>query len=319
VPFVGGTALALALYSRHDQVDGHHVGRTAFILYLGVAISITAFPVLARFLADTGMSGTRAGELALASAAACDFLAWCLLAVVVAVVQATGPTGLLKMAIELVLYALAMALLVRPVLNGLVRRWSRNGGAPYLVTLVSAGVFLSAAATSWIGVHAIFGAFAFGCVMPRQPAEPLARHVRVPLEQVSLLLLPVFFIVVGLSVDISSLSAGDLAEAAAIIVVACAGKLLGTSLPGRLTGLGWRDAGVLGVLMNMRGLTELIVLNLGVSMGILDGRLYSIMVLMALVTTAAAGLFIRYRPPAPEWTWIQEDAQLRLAESSKAG
>jgi Kef-type K+ transport system membrane component KefB len=138
------------------------------------------------------------------------------------------------------------------------------------------------------------------------------------LEQVSRLLLPVFFIVVGLSVDISSLSAGDLAEAAAIIVVACAGKLLGAVLPGRLAGLGWRDAGVLGVLMNMRGLTELIVLNLGVSMGIVDGRLYSIMVLMALVTTAAAGLFHPV-PPAGGKTPEQWENERLAAENAPAG
>jgi Kef-type K+ transport system membrane component KefB len=180
-------------------------------------------------------------------------------------------------------------------------------------------VFLSSAATSWIGVHAIFGAFLFGCVMPREPVEPLIRHVRTPLEHVGLLLLPVYFTVVGLSVDIGSLRGGDLVEAAAVISVACAGKLIGASVPGRITGLGWHDAGLLGVLMNMRGLTELIVLNVGVSMGVLDVRLYTVMVLMALVTTAAAGLIIRQRPAESGWTWTQDDARPRVSEASGAG
>ncbi|MEV6289554.1 cation:proton antiporter [Streptomyces sp. NPDC051896] len=319
VPFLGGAALALALYGRHDHVGSHHVGRAAFVLYLGTAISITAFPVLARFLVDTRMSGTRVGELALASAAACDALSWLLLAVVVAIVQVTGPGGLLRMAGQLLLYALAMGLLVRPALRALVRRWGQEGGGRLtLLAPIGAGVFLSAAATSWMGIHAVFGAFVFGCVMPREPVEPLTRQVRVPMEQVSLLLLPVFFIQVGLSVNVRSLGAADLAECAAVTAVACAGKLLGASVPGRLSGLEWRDAGMLGVLMNMRGLTELIVINVGVSMGVLDGRMYTVMVLMALVTTAAAGVFIRYRPPETGWTWPREDVSLRLTEAGRA-
>ncbi|MFJ9153331.1 cation:proton antiporter [Streptomyces sp. NPDC102270] len=318
VPFLGGAALAFALYGRHDQVGGHAVGRVAFVLYIGTAISITAFPVLARFLADTRMSGTRVGEIALASAAACDAVAWVLLAVVVAVVQVTGAGGLLRMGCQLVGYALVSALLVRPVLNAAIGRWGRGGGRASLLAPVCAGVFLSAAATSWIGVHAVFGAFVFGCLMPREPRELLVRQVRVPLEHVSLLLLPVFFIQVGLSVNIRSLSGGDLAEAVAVTAVACTGKVLGASVPGRLNGLDWRDAGRLGVLMNMRGLTELIVLNVGVSMGVLDDRMYTIMVLMALGTTAAAGLIIRYRPPETLWTRPRTNARPHLTEAAKA-
>jgi K+:H+ antiporter len=315
VPFLSGTALALALYSRHNQVGGHHVGRIAFVLYVGTALSVTAFPVLARFLADTRMSGTRVGELALASAAACDALAWLLLAVVVAVVQVTAPSGLLKMVAQLILYGLIMAVVVRPALNALVRRWNPDRARWSLLALIGAGVLLSAAATSWMQIHAIFGAFIFGCMMPREPQQQLTRHVRVPLEHVSLLLIPVFFIQVGLSVNIRALSGGDLVEAAAVIVVACAAKLIGASVPGRISGLDWRDAGRLGVLMNMRGLTELIVLNVGVSMAVLDQRMYTIMVLMALLTTAAAGLIIRYRPPAITSVWPWSDAELQLTES----
>ncbi|WP_051938963.1 cation:proton antiporter [Phaeacidiphilus oryzae] len=297
LPFAGGVALALALYGQHDRVGGQHVGRTAFVLYVGTAVSITAFPVLARFLVDSGLGGTRVGGLALASAAVCDALSWLLLAAVVAVAQAAGPAGLLRTAAELAGYLLVVLLAVRPALRALVRRWDGRPRQAALAAPVAAGVLLSAAATSWLGIHAIFGAFLFGCVMPREPLEPLIRQVRVPLEQVSRLLLPVFFIQVGLSVDIRSLSGGDLLAGAAITAVACAGKLLGAVLPARLTGLGWREAGRLGALMNMRGLTELIVLQVGAALGVLDDRLYTLMVLMALATTAATGLFVRHRPP----------------------
>jgi len=314
LPFACGAALALAFYGRHDHVAGQHVNHTAFVLYLGAALSITAFPVLARFLADSGRGGTRVGELALVSAAVCDALAWCMLAVVVAVIQATGPGGLVRIAAELVAYALLLGLVVRPLLDRLVRRWGREGGSPYLVPVVAAGVFLSAAATSWIGIHAIFGAFAFGCVMPRRPRGALLRYVREPLQQAGVLLLPVFFIVVGLSVDLTALTAADLAEGAAVIVVASAAKIAGAGLPVRIMGDSWREAGVLGVLMNMRGLTELIVLNLGVAMGVLDTRMYSLMVVMALVTTVSAGLLIRPLPAEPDWAWNRPEEERVLAE-----
>lgn len=317
LPFAGGAALALLFYSRHDQVAGRHVGHTAFVLYLGVAVSITAFPVLARFLKDSRVGDTRVGQIALASAATGDALSWCLLAVVIAIVQSSGSQGLLRMAAELAGFALVLVLVVRPGLELLVRRWAVNGGSPYLLAPIAAGALLSASATSWIGIHAFFGAFAFGCVMPRSPSAPLTRYLRAPLHQVSLLLLPVFFIVVGLSVNLGALRGGDLVEAAAMIAVASAGKIVGASVPGRITGLGWRDAAQLGVLMNMRGLTELIVLNVGVSMGVLDQRMYAIMVVMALVTTSAAGLLIPYRPESVAFPFPEGSAE-RVAESSTA-
>ncbi len=147
--------------------------------------------------------------------------------------------------------------------------------------LLCGGAMLSAWLTTWAGIHAIFGAFLFGAVTPREPRQLLAEHVRKPVEQVSLILLPVFFIVTGLGVDIGALTARNLAELAVILIVACVGKkLAGATLPALAGGLGWRDARDLGLLMNTRGLTELIILNAAVSLGILDTAMFTMMVIM---------------------------------------
>jgi Kef-type K+ transport system membrane component KefB len=155
--------------------------------------------------------------------------------------------------------------------------------------LLAGGVFLSAYATTWIGIHAIFGAFLFGFVMPREPAGILQLHLRKPLDTISLVLLPVFFIVTGLGVDIGGLSGRNYLELAAIIAIACAGKLIGAAVPARAFGLPWSEVGTLGLLMNTRGLTELIILNAGVGLGVLDTPMFTMMVIMALITTALAG------------------------------
>ncbi|MCJ0867799.1 cation:proton antiporter [Streptomyces sp. AP-93] len=293
VPFVLAVGLAALLYDRHDSVNGKHISFTAFALFMGAAMSITAFPVLARILTEHGMMGTRVGALALASAAIDDVLAWCLLALVGAIVTASGGSGDFAQTVILAaLYVTAMLLVVRPLLSFLVRRWVRDRMPPQFIVVLVAGLFLSSYATTLIGVHAIFGAFAFGFVMPRESRGVLSEGVKRPFGGISLVLLPVFFIVTGLNVDIGALSGRDLLELVAIIIVASAGKLLGASIPGRLAGLPWREAGTLGILMNTRGLTELIILNAGVSLGVLDSRMFTMMVVMALFTTALTGPFL---------------------------
>jgi Kef-type K+ transport system membrane component KefB len=297
-----GVALATVLYGRHDTVKGHHISFTAFALFMGAAMSITAFPVLARMLAEHRMVGTRVGALALASAAVDDVLAWCLLALVAAIVSATGGSGdLVQILVLSTLYVTALVLIVRPLLAYLVRRWVRDRVPPLFIVVLVAGIFLSSYATTWIGIHAIFGAFAFGFVMPREPFEVLSDGVKRPFDGISIVLLPVFFIVTGLNVDISALSGRALLELVGIIVVACAGKLIGAAAPGKLSGMPWKEAGTLGLLMNTRGLTELIILNVGVSLGVLDGQMFTMMVLMALVTTALTGPLLPNAPvPADE-------------------
>ncbi len=287
--FTMGVGLAVLLYARHSEVRGHHVAFLPFALFLGVAMSITAFPVLARILVDNGLISTPIGTLALASAAIDDVLAWCLLALVAAIATAGGPGDLVRTAGFAAVYVAAMALLVRPLLRALVHRLTRDRVSPYLPIVLSAGVFVSSYATTQIGIHAIFGAFAFGIIMPREPAEALRAHVKPPLEHVSMVLLPIFFIVTGLSVDIGSVTGRGYLEMLAIVLVACAGKLLGAAVPAKLSGMSWQDARTVGILMNTRGLTELIVLSVGASLGILDGQMFTMMVMMALITTALAG------------------------------
>jgi Kef-type K+ transport system membrane component KefB len=191
-----------------------------------------------------------------------------------------------------------MALLVRPALRWLVIRLSDGPARGQLALLVAAGVLLCYFATSLIGLHGIFGAFAFGLAMPREPAGRLRAAVQEPLERSSSLLLPVFFTITGLSVNVTSLTGTLLLEFAIILLVACAGKLLGGVVPARLSGLSWREAATIGVLMNTRGATELVILSIGVSLGVLDSRLFTVGVLMALVTTGMAGILLPRREKA---------------------
>jgi Kef-type K+ transport system membrane component KefB len=294
-----GAGLAMLLYPHHSTVQGQHISFTAFALFMGAAMSVTAFPVLARILTEHRMMGSPVGALSLASAAIDDVLAWCLLAMVAAIVTASGSGDLAQIAVLAAVYVAVMFLVVRPLLAFLVRRWTRERGSPFLIVALVAGLFLSSYATTWIGIHPIFGAFVFGFVTPREPFAVLREGVKRPLDNISTVLLPVFFIVTGLNVDIGSISGRGYVELVGIILVACAGKLIGAAVPGRVFGMPWRDAGTLGLLMNTRGLTELVILNAGVTLGVLDGQMFTMMVLMALVTTALAGPLL---PNAPGGT-----------------
>lgn len=300
LPFGLGIALATVLYSQHSAVHGHHVPFSAFALFMGAAMAVTAFPVLARILADNRMMRSPVAALALASAAIGDALAWCLLALVAAIATASGPHDLIQILCLAAIYIAVMALLIRPFLAAMISRYAREHVPPGLVVGLIAGILLSSYVTTWIGVHAIFGAFAFGFVMPREPRETLRAALKGPLEGVTSVLLPVFFIITGLSVNLGGMSTRDYAELAAIVAVACSGKLLGAAVPGRLCGMSWRESGTLGVLMNTRGLTELIILSAGASLGVLDGRMFTMMVLMALITTAMTGPLLSrlWRPGA---------------------
>lgn len=287
LPFL--LALSISVYCYNGQVaDGHKVGFWEFALYLGVCLSITAFPVLARILMDGRLIGTPVGSLAMASAAMGDVLAWCLLAAVVAVVTASGSAGIAAVLAWSAVYILGMALIVRPVLRIALRRMDGQSLA-CLSGIVAAGILLSSYCTAQIGIHPIFGAFAFGLIMPREPARQLEEHMVRPFRGASGLLLPVYFIVTGLSVDIAGLRGRDYVELLLVIAVACVGKIVGASLPAHWGGSEWRDSLAVGVLMNTRGLTELIVLNLGLTLGVLDAHLFTVLVLMALITTTMTG------------------------------
>ncbi len=292
LPFGLGLALATVLYPRHDTVNGRQIEFLALALFLGVAMAITAFPVLARILSERGMHRTPVGVLSLACAAVDDVIAWSLLAIVVAVSTGGSPNGIALLILGTAAFAAFMFLVVRPLLAaGLVSRYQRAGRlTPDLLAVVLVGALLSAYATEVIGVHAIFGAFLFGVVMPRRGAAALTRDILAQVEHVAvLLLLPVFFVVAGLQVDITGLGLDGWWQLGLILLVAVAGKFLGAYGAARAQRVPRRQAGALGVLINTRGLTELVILTVGLQLGVLDGQLYTMLVVMALVTTAMTG------------------------------
>jgi Kef-type K+ transport system membrane component KefB len=305
LPFGLGMLLALALHGGHSVVTDAE-GTTApvdllpFALFLGVAMSITAFPVLARILTERGLHRTGVGALALTCAAVDDVLAWSLLAVVVAVGSAAGdPWQVVQILGLTAAFALVVLLVVRPLLTRLVP-WYRRAGrlTPEILGVVLVLLLVSAWITEKIEVHALFGAFLLGTAMPRRGAEGLTREILEKVETVSLtLLLPVFFVVTGLRVDIGAVGPTGLVELGLILVVAIGGKFVGAYVAARSTGVPSRQAGAVGLLMNTRGLTELVILTIGVQLGVLDQDLFTLMVLMALVTTAmAAPLLERVYP-----------------------
>lgn len=282
-PFTLGAVLALALYPSYA-----HAGTsfTVFSLFIGVSMSVTAFPVLARILTDRRLQSTPLGVTALACAAVDDATAWCLLAFVSGVATAQMEGAALTLGLVL-FYVAFMFVVARPALRWLARREERQTGPVSLTVL--AAVFglmlLSAVATESIGIHALFGAFLCGAVIPHDGR--LAEQIRARSEDlVVVLLLPIFFAFTGMRTQIGLLSsASDWLFCALIILVATLGKFGGSFTAAKLSGLGWRESSAIGILMNTRGLMELIVLNVGLDMGILSPTLFAMLVIMALVTT----------------------------------
>lgn len=283
-PFVLGTALSLILYPRFSNSA---VPFTSFSLFLGISMSVTAFPVLARILTDRGISRTRLGSLALTCAAVDDISAWCLLALVVGITQAKAGHAVSTFALA-ALYVVVMATAMRLLATWAAREFDRRGqltqGALAGVLLV---VLLSSFTTEWIGIHAIFGAFALGAIIPHNSA--LAHELRNKLEDFTVVfLLPAFFAFTGLRTRIGLLEGMEAwLFCGLIIVVASIGKFGGSAIAARFTGLSWRESSAVGILMNTRGLMELIVLNIGLDLGVVSPLLFAMLVLMALATTMA--------------------------------
>jgi Kef-type K+ transport system membrane component KefB len=283
-PFVLGSALALLLYPRFSSSD---VPFTHFALFLGVAMSVTAFPVLARILTDLGIHTSRMGVVALTCAAVDDVSAWCLLAVVVSVASHTGWGALLTLGLSLV-YVTGMILLVRPLLARLARWQARKGSLSRgVLAMVCVLLLVSALTTEAIGIHAIFGAFVLGAMMPHDSS--LALDLKAKLEDVVVVFfLPAFFAYTGMRTQIGLVSGlGPWLWCAAIVATASIGKFGGSFLAARISGLAWRDSASLGILMNTRGLVELIVLNIGLDLKVISPTLFAMLVFMAVATTVA--------------------------------
>ncbi|MCW2607460.1 MAG: cation/H(+) antiporter [Frankiales bacterium] len=313
LPFALGIGLAAVLHGEHGVVGGEQVDFLPFALFIGASMSVTAFPVLARILTERGMHRTDIGALTLACAAVDDILAWSILAVVLAVVASTGALGLPLILAESAAFIAFMFLAVRPALRYLVRAYERAGHlTPNVLAVILVGFLTSAFLTEEIGIHAIFGAFLFGVAVPREGTRQLFGDILDKLEQVSvLLLLPVFFIATGLNVDVRGLGGTGFLELLAVMAVAVSGKFLGAAGAARALHLGNRKAGAIGVLMNTRGLTELVILNVGLSVGVLDPSLFTILVLMAVLTTVMTEPLLRL---------VYPDKLLRrdIAEAEKA-
>jgi Kef-type K+ transport system membrane component KefB len=258
---------------------------------MGIALSITAFPVLARILEERDLTKTFLGTTAIASAAANDATAWAILAFVVGIAGANGLGSTVACLALLILFVAVMLRVVRPRLPHWLGTDQMNNGEPGRATLTAVLIFMtaSALATEAMGIHALFGAFLAGVVMPRR--NGFREYVLLRLGNFSsLFLLPLFFAFSGLRTHLGLLNdAASWLVCLAIISIATVGKLGGTAISARLTGMGWKDAFALGALMNTRGLVELVALNIGYDLGILPPTIFAMMVLMSLVTTFLTG------------------------------
>lgn len=289
-----GLGSLLGLYLWHDHKAPTHLG---FVLFVGAAMSITAFPVLARILFDRNMHRTEIGGVALAAAAVGDVVAWCLLAAILAFTDGQRSWHILL----LLPYIAIMVLVVRPLLGALVaaRKDAKDGRTLTVGLFVVLTVLLlvSGGLTEWFGLHFIFGAFFVGAIVPRSGTERLRAEIRDKATMFSSVLLPVYFAVAGLNVNLAGVGTRGLGELGLILLVAIGGKFVGAFAGARVTGRSTRSSTTLGILMNTRGLTELIILTVGLQLHLLDTGLYSLMVVMAVVTTAMAGPLLRVSYP----------------------
>jgi K+:H+ antiporter len=296
-PFLLGAALSLSLYPRLAPAG---VSFAPFALFMGAAMSVTAFPVLARILADRGLTRTPLGVLAIACAAVDDVTAWCILAAVVVVARAGTLSELGPTLAGTVVYLLVMFTVVRRMLAALARRSvERDGRTEPLLAAVMLLVLASAWTTERLGIHALFGAFLVGALLPSTEAvvETLVERLR---DLMVVLLLPIYFAFTGLRMSVGLLSGpGMWAVCAVVLLAAITGKLGGTTIAARAMGMPWRSAAALGALMNTRGLMELVILNVGLDIGVISPTLFTMMVIMALVTTALT---------TPLVTWLTKGA-----------
>lgn len=291
LPFALGVALAHQIYETYGP-EGY--GFVEFSLFIGVSLSITAFPVLARILADSPLHKTRLGDLALTCAAIDDISAWCLVAVVTGI-TASSLGGAMATLVLTLLYIVFMMAVVRPLVEKFLPRMEKQFERlpESLLAFAILGALISATITEVIGIHGLFGAFLFGAIIPHRSLMAMDVTGRL-LDFVRILFLPAFFALTGLKTQIGLLSGWqDWSICAAIIGLAILGKFGGAFIGAVISGNSRREATTLGILMNTRGLVELIVLNIGLNLGILTPTLFTMLVIMALVTTFMADPLLR--------------------------
>lgn len=282
-PFALGVILAYFIY---EEFTHSHVSFLSFALFMGIAMSITAFPVLARIIHEKGINKQPIGPMVITCAAIDDVTAWCLLAAVIAIVKAGSFSSSLFVIAAAITYIVIMFKVVRPVLKRIVEfQQSRRDISKSMAALFFIILFISAYITELIGIHALFGAFLAGVMMPTN--MKFRNQLIEKIEYVALIiLLPLFFVYTGLRTEIGLLNTTHLwLICGLIITVAITGKFFGSALAARFVGIKWKDSLIIGALMNTRGLMELVVLNIGLDLGILSPEIFAMMVIMALTTT----------------------------------
>lgn len=282
-PFSCGVALAYLLYPMYET---HDIGFLSFSLFIGITMSITAFPVLARIVQERGIHKTHVGTIVITCAAVDDITAWCILAAVIAIVKAGSVASSFYVILMAVAYVVIMLKVIRPFLSRIADLQSEKGKLSMsMISLFLIVLFLSSYATEIIGIHALFGAFMMGVIMPSSP-KFRGMFINRMEDIVLVLFLPLFFVFTGLRTQIGLLNEWSMWGVCLLItVVATVGKLIGSSLSARFVNLSWKDSLVIGTLMNTRGLMQLVVLNIGYDLGVLSPQIFAMMVIMAIATT----------------------------------
>jgi Kef-type K+ transport system membrane component KefB len=305
VPLGAGLVLSLPLYEAHGTVNGEQISQLPFMLFVATALSVTAFPVLARILSDQGLAGTPLAIISLSAAAVLDFAGWLLLGAVLTLFAGQGVDGLARTLLELFLFLVVARWVVIPVLFRSLARL-RSGVGFEKVTLVAAAALGCGGLTQLIGLHSVLGAVALALLLPRNETYDAVRSSAKPMEPlISSLLVPVYFSVSGMGVDLTGLDAGGVLEIVILTAVASLTKVGGSAAGARLAGISGRDSWALGILMNTRGLMEVVVLNVGYAAGLLDQALFSELLLVALIATFMTPPLIeavKARRPSAFWT-----------------
>jgi Kef-type K+ transport system membrane component KefB len=286
-PFALGVGLSYYIY---NQFAPENVNFLSFALFIGISMSITAFPVLARIVQERGIHKTKIGAIVITCAAADDITAWCLLAAVIAIVKAGSFLSSLYIIAMAIVYVLVMFYMIKPFLKRIGDLYgSKNNLSKPVVAIFFLTLILSSYCTEVIGIHALFGAFMTGVIMPE-----ISKFRNVFIEKVEdvslIILLPLFFVYTGLRTEIGIINDPELMKITGyIILVAVCGKFIGSALAAKFVGQNWRDSLIIGALMNTRGLMELVVLNIGLDLGVISPKVFTMMVIMALVTTFMTG------------------------------
>jgi len=304
LPFVAGLLIAGSLQTANAEAGEGSATGLAFALFIGTAFSVTAFPVLARILTAQRLERSMIGNISLAAAGILDLLGWLLLAVALTVAAGGGVSELLRTSSELAAFIVVVAKIGVPLLEIGLRRLGSEARIAKL-SILAAAIFVFAGTTQLIGLHSVIGALVLGVAFPHRDLDSLLGPVRGEVAAVTgAVLLPVYFAIAGMGIDVSGFGAGNTFELVLLFAIAGATKVLGTVLGARWAGMSWREGLPLGVLMNTRGLMEVVVLNVGLSAGILDVTLYSELMLVALIATLMTTPIVqRLRAHSIGWLW----------------